>query len=155
MAKRMPAPGSPVASIITSTPGWSIIARIPQNGPPHRPERPRYTYLFFESNFNGTWDDYIDSFSYVMPIRMRLTWGSSFGFPGAKPVGRFKQYIAHNEFEADHFYSAYPESTTTMVQSALELDRTFDAFRTETAGLGPTEFASAWRRFLASAQKHL
>ncbi|MDQ4098022.1 MAG: hypothetical protein M3144_09170 [Actinomycetota bacterium] len=134
---------------------WSIIDRIPDNGPPQRPERPRYTYLFFESNFNGTWDDYIDSFSYVMPVRMRLTWGSSFGFPGAKPVGSFKRYITHNEFEADHFYSAYPEATTTMVQSALELSRMFDAFRSETAALAPEDFAAAWRRFLASAQNYL
>jgi hypothetical protein len=134
---------------------WSIIDHIPQNGPPQRPERPRYTYLFFESNFNGTWDDYIDSFSYVMPVRMRLIWGSSFGFPGAKPVGPFKRYITHNEFEADHFYSAYPEATATMVQSVLELSQKFDAFRAEAADLAPREFASAWRRFVSSAQKHL
>src|SRR2546421_61919 len=66
-----------------------------------------------------------------MPVRMRLIWGSSFGFPGAKPVGLFKRYITHNQFEADHFYSAYPEATTTMVSSALALSQKFDAFRAE------------------------
>jgi len=134
---------------------WSLISHIPDNGPPQRPERPRYRYLFFESNFNGAWDDYIDAFSYVMPVRMRLTWGSSFGFPGAKPVGPFKRYITHNEFEADHFYSAYPDATTTMVTSALELSQKFDDFAAAAAGLGSGEFASAWRQFLVSAQKHL
>jgi len=134
---------------------WSIIDRIGDNGPPQRPERPRYAYLFFESNFNGTWDDYIDSFSYVMPVRMRLIWGSSFGFPGAKPVGPFKRYITQNEFESDHFYSAYPEATTTMVSSALALADQFDAFRAEAAGSGADEFGAAWRRFVHSAQRHL
>ena len=28
---------------------WSFIERVPDNGPPQRPERPRYAYLYFES----------------------------------------------------------------------------------------------------------
>ena len=134
---------------------WSVIDRIPQNGPPQRPEHPRYSYLYFESNFNGTWDDYIDAFSYIMPVRMRLIWGTSFGFPGAKPVGRFKAYITHNEFEADHFYGAYPEHTATMVQTALRLNDRFEAFSTRVAGLGPAEFAREWRAFVQASEAEL
>ncbi|MGH9223195.1 MAG: hypothetical protein ACRD2W_05295 [Acidimicrobiales bacterium] len=134
---------------------WSIIERIPQNGLPQRPEHPRYPYLYFESNFNGTWDDYIDAFSYIMPVRMWLIWGTSYGFPKAKPVQRFKEYITHNEFEADHFYSAYPEHTATMVLVALRLNDKFEAFRTANAGLGPAQFAAAWRQFVQGAQTEL
>ncbi|MFP5317748.1 MAG: hypothetical protein ACLGI2_05575 [Acidimicrobiia bacterium] len=134
---------------------WSLIERIPYNGPPQRPEHPRYTYLFFESNFNGTWDDYIDSFSYVMPGRMRLTWGSSYGFPGAKPVGPFKRYIVHNEFEAQHFYSAYPEATASMVLSSLQVRERFDQLRARAEGASPAELAVEWRAFLRDTQRHL
>ena len=134
---------------------WSFIDEIPDNGLPQRSERPRYSYLYFESNFNGTWDDYIDAFSYIMPVRMRLIWGTSFGFPGAKPVQRFKDYITHNEFEADHFYGAYPEHTATMVLDALAVADRFEAFTAEAASMGPHEFATAWRRFVQSAQKEL
>ena len=48
-------------------------------------------------------------------------WGSSFGFPGALPPGPFKEYIRANELDANHYYSAYPEATATMVLAALEL----------------------------------
>ena len=134
---------------------WSFIDAIPDNGLPQRPERPRYSYLYFESNFNGTWDDYIDAFSYIMPVRMRLIWGTSFGFPGAKPVGRFKAYITHNEFEADHFYGAYPEHTASMVLASLSVNDKFEAFKDEKANLAPAEFAAAWRQFVQAAQTEL
>jgi hypothetical protein len=58
-------------------------------GDRRRGERVRYRYLLFESNFNGTWDEYIDAFSEVVPTRMRLIWGSSYGFPGPLPVEPF------------------------------------------------------------------
>ncbi|HEV2773902.1 MAG TPA: hypothetical protein VGV57_13940 [Thermoleophilaceae bacterium] len=53
---------------------------------------------------------------------MTLFWGSSYGFPKPLPTGRFKRYIRRNEYEASHFYSAYPQATTTMVNAALTLD---------------------------------
>ena len=34
---------------------WAVIRRFPDGG---RGERLGHTYLFFESNFNGTWDQY-------------------------------------------------------------------------------------------------
>ena len=43
---------------------WVVIRRFPDGG---RGERLGHTYLFFESNFNGTWDQYIDAFSEVVP----------------------------------------------------------------------------------------
>jgi hypothetical protein len=134
---------------------WSFIDRVPYNGPPQRPEHPHYCYLYFESNFNGTWDDYIDAFSYIMPVRMRLIWGTSFGFPGAKPVGRFKRYITHNEIEADHFYSAYPEATATVALAALRLGDRFEAFKAQAADMGPAELGRAWREFLVRSQGDL
>src|SRR5579884_3477743 len=56
---------------------WNILTRIPYNGPPQKPERLNYTYLLFTSNFNGTWDQYIDAFSYTVPRQMSWIWGSS------------------------------------------------------------------------------
>ena len=43
---------------------WAVIRRFPDGG---SGERLGHTYLFFESNFNGTWDQYIDAFSEVVP----------------------------------------------------------------------------------------
>ena len=85
---------------------WAVIRRFPDGG---SGERLGHTYLFFESNFNGTWDQYIDAFSEVVPTRMKAIWGSSYGFPGPIPVEPFKAYIRKNEYVANHYWSAYPE----------------------------------------------
>jgi hypothetical protein len=115
----------------------------------------RYAHLYFESNFNGGWEEYIDAFSYVLGGRMKTFWGSSYGFPGPLPTVPFKAYIKRSELEASHFYSAYPEATTTMVRAALDLEDKLAPLRARAAGMAPEAFADAWRDFLTDAQKCL
>ncbi len=134
---------------------WAIVTGIPYNGPPQGRERLHYDYLLFESNFNGTWDEYIDAFSTVVPTRMKAIWGSSFGFPGPNPVGPFKRYIRKNEFAVAHFYSAYPHATTTEVISALSVQKRFGKLAEEARALGPHEFGTAYRTFLTDVQRDL
>lgn len=45
--------------------GKNQLLRFPEAGQPE--ENLNYDYLFFESNFNGTWDQYINAFSDVLP----------------------------------------------------------------------------------------
>jgi len=130
---------------------WTIVRGIPPSGG----ARLRYAHLFFESNFNGGWEEYIDAFSYILTRGMTLFWGSSYGFPKPLPTRPFKDYIKANELEASHFYSAYPEATTTMVRAALELDERLAALRADVAGLDADEFGAAWRSFLIEAQRCL
>ena len=108
-------------------------------------QRLRHPHLFFESNFNGGWEEYIDAFSHILTRGMTLFWGSSHGFPTPLPTGRFKNYIKRHEIVASHFYSAYPDATTTIVLSALELDAKLRDFRKRTRGMDPEAFADAWR----------
>jgi hypothetical protein len=134
---------------------WNLVTRIPYNGPPQKHECLNYTYLLFTSNFNGTWDQYIDAFSYTVARQMSLIWGSSFGFPGPMPVQPFKDYIRRNEFLANHYYSAYPGASTTNIRSALELKRQFDAFQKETRQMPPEEFQKHYRALLTRVQRCL
>lgn len=134
---------------------WSLVRRIPFDGSQQPVEKLRYPHLFFESNFNGGWEEYIDAFSHILTRGMTFFWGSSYGFPKPLPTAPFKAYIQRNEIEASHFYSAYPEATTTMVLSALELRARLDAFRRDTQGLAPEAFAAAWRAFLTDVQRCL
>ena len=46
---------------------WVVVKRFPDGA---GGERLNHTYLLFESNFNGTWDQYIDAFSEIVPGRM-------------------------------------------------------------------------------------
>lgn len=131
---------------------WTIIDRFPgEDGG----EKLHYPYLFFESNFNGTWDQYIDAFSEVVPLRMKAIWGSSYGFPGPLPVEPFKAYIRHNELIANHYWSAYPGATTTEIVSAAKVEKELAAFVERAADLGPEEFAAAYRAFLREIQGDL
>lgn len=132
---------------------WGIINRIPDLGQP--PERLRQPLFMFESNYNGTFDQYIDAFASILTRGMNLFWGSSYGFPSPRPVTRFIEYIHANELVADHYYSAYPTATTTMVVSALELEGPHEVFRQAAQALGPEEFAAAFARFLSDQQARL
>lgn len=129
---------------------WTLVRKLPQTG-----QRLRCTHLFFESNFNGGWEEYIDAFSHVLTDGMKKFWGSSYGFPGALPTAPFKDYIRGNGVDVCHFYSAYPDATTTMIAGALALEERFAAFQAESVGLDDEQFAAAWRRFLGDAQRWL
>jgi len=131
---------------------WAVIRRFPDGG---RGERLGHTYLFFESNFNGTWDQYIDAFSEVVPTRMKAIWGSSYGFPGPIPVEPFKAYIRKNEFVANHYWSAYPKATTTEIISAKRVAAALDDFTSRSAHLEPEAFAKAYRAMLTDVQRDL
>jgi hypothetical protein len=134
---------------------WNIIGRLPYNGPPQRKGRFRYPHMYFESNFNGGWEEYIDAFSHILTRGMTVFWGTSYGFPKPLPTGPFKRYIQDNETEAAHYYCAYPEATSTMIQRALVLDRQFTPLKNNAERMSPDEFAAAYRAFLTDAQKAL
>jgi hypothetical protein len=132
---------------------WGIISRIPEMGQPA--EHLRQPLFMFESNYNGTFNQYIDSFANILTTGMNLFWGSSYGFPRPKPVARFIEYIHANEFIAQHYYSAYPTATTTMIVSALALEQAHEEFRRIAPSLSPEEFAAAYERFLTEQQAKL
>jgi len=131
---------------------WAIISRFPDGG---RGERLYHTYLFFESNFNGSWDEYIDAFSEVVPGRMKAIWDTSYGFPGPTPVEPFKAYIRRNEYVANHYWSAYPGAATSEIISARRVAQALDGFKRRTSGLPPEAFAAAYARLLTDVQADL
>jgi hypothetical protein len=132
---------------------WIVIRRLPDHGQPR--DRLRQPLLMFESNYNGTFDQYIDAFANVLGRGMTAIWGTSYGFPGPQPVTPFKRYIHANEFVADHYYSAYPTATTTMVKSALALRKPLQAFTVRAGTLSPARFRKEYQRFLTKFQEHL
>ena len=134
---------------------WSMVKGLPPRGPDSGRESLRYRHLYFESNFNGGWEEYIDAFAHILTRGMILFWGSAYGFPKPLPTAPFKAYIKKNAVEASHFYSAYPEATTTMILSALALEEKVAAFRGRAAGLEPEAFAAEWRILLTQVQEDL
>jgi hypothetical protein len=134
---------------------WCVIHNLPYNGPPQKKGRFRYPHMYFESNFNGGWEEYIDAFSHILTRGMTAFWGSSYGYPKPLPTGPFKRYIQDNETEADHYYCAYPDATSTMIQRALALDERLTALRRDARRMDPEAFAAAYRTFLTEMQHAL
>jgi hypothetical protein len=131
---------------------WVVIERFPDGG---SGERLHYPYLLFESNFNGSWDQYIDAFSEVVPARMTGIWGTSYGFPGPIPVEPFKDYIRVNEYVANHYWNAYPEATTTEIIAASRVAAALDDLRARAASLDPAAFKAAYEDMLTAIQHDL
>jgi hypothetical protein len=134
---------------------WSLVKKIPYNGPPQNKQKLRYPHMYFESNFNGGWEEYIDAFSHILTSGMAAFWGSSYGFPKALPVGPFKEYIKANEIANSHYYSAYPEATITMIKAALELDDKLAPLKRNAKRMDPDAFAAAYAKMLTDAQRCL
>ncbi len=127
---------------------WALFDDLPGSGG----RRPLgHTYMFFESNFNGGFDEYIDAFSYVIKSDMEDIFGSAYNFPGALPATAFKDFIRRHDYEADHFFSAYPQATATDVRGALQLAQAMRSLARRAEG-DPFAFAARWRGVLTRAE---
>jgi len=134
---------------------WAIVNEFPYNGAPQRRETLRYSYLFFESNFDGPWQHYIDAFAYCIPADIRLLWGRGFAFPGPPPSGPLKRWIAMNTLEGGSYYCAYPHASTRMVKSAVAVKDALEVFVASTRHLDADAFKTRYEEFLMSIQEHL
>ncbi|WP_263382336.1 hypothetical protein [Granulicella arctica] len=136
---------------------WVILPRrqFPFLGDGQAKEDLKYDYLLFFSNFNGTWNQYIDAFSAVLSKGLNLIWRWSEKFPGSVPVTPFKQYIAQVQFDTDYYFTAYPQAAANDVKSAHVVQTSLDKLALGAGGLTPQQFAEAYQRFVIEVQAHL
>lgn len=136
---------------------WVIIPRdsFPYVGKGQPQEALKYDYLLFFSNFNGTWNQYIDAFSAVLAKGLDLIWRWSEKFPGSVPVTIFKEYIARVQFDTDYYFTAYPHATANDLKAAHIVQASFDALEQKAATYTPAEFASAYLDFVIQVQANL
>jgi hypothetical protein len=136
---------------------WVIIRRneFPYLGHGQQKEQLKYHYLLFFSNFNGTWNQYIDAFSAVLSKGLNAIWGLTVKFPGATPVTPFKRQIARCQFDTDYYFTAYPYATTNDVKAAHRVESAVSAFATNCHTLQPDEFARSYQKLLLATQADL
>ena len=79
--------------------------------------------MLFCSNFNGTWDQYIDAFSDGIPSGLDLFWYSSTHYPHSVPITAFKDYIRANQIDTDYYYNSVPGAAQRDVKAALRVRR--------------------------------
>ena len=83
--------------------------------------------LLFTSNFDGTWEQYLADFVEKAPEGLDAIWSNCVGYPGARPIGPFIDYVRANEIDATLFYAAYPDTTVNQVQKALRIQKLLQA----------------------------
>lgn len=111
--------------------------------------------MLFVSNFNGTWDQYIDSFSDGIPNGLDLFWYSSTSYPGSIPNTAFKNYIKHNQIDTDYYYNSTPSSAQRDIKSALRTWAGIDVLAKSLPALDPEAFAALYARVTQALQNNL
>ena len=101
--------------------------------------------MFF-SNFDQSWESYLDDFIEKAHVGLTLAWGCGAGFPptrflvneGASYGTKFKNWARHSMVVSRFWYSAYPDLTVDQVERN---NRIADGLRKP--ALTPKE-AAAW-----------
>lgn len=112
-------------------------------------------YMLFSSNFNGTWDQYIDAFSDGLPSGLDLLWYASTKYPHSIPITPFKNYIRANQVDTDYYYNATPGSAQRDIRSGQRVRRALIQLAEDHARLDPPAFAEAYRKALVEIQNDL
>jgi len=115
----------------------------------------QYDYMLFCSNFNGTWDQYIDAFSDGIPDGLDLFWYASLKYPHSIPISAFKDYITYNQVDTDYYYNATPGAAQRDIKSAFAVIQEIRALKALHAVSTPEAFAAAYRKSLVKVQNCL
>ena len=75
--------------------------------------------LLFTSNYDGDLGGYLEDFAERDEVALNLIFGFCDGWPGARPVGPFIEYVKKYQLSASFYYGAYAKYTVKEVKRAL------------------------------------
>jgi hypothetical protein len=84
-----------------------------------KPRTEQRWHLYFESNFDGEWDEYLDNFGAVLSTGLTAILRPAMGFAGFGSIALFKAYARQYDYFPSHYYVAYPELTATDIRVHL------------------------------------
>ena len=136
---------------------WVILraSDLPRLSPSQPRETFRYGYMLFFSNFNGSWEQYVDSFSAAIPSGLNLLWWQNVGWPKSVPEQPFHRYVEFNQVWTDYYYSAYPMAASNDVKAAQRVKKTLTQLIANTADASPEVFQAQYHRMLKQLQGDL
>ncbi len=110
-------------------------------------------FVFF-SNFDGSWESYLEDFITKAHAGLTAVWSNTVGFPrtsnlfmdGATDGERFKRFARHSMVATPFWYSAYPTLTTDNIRSNA-------AIRNGLATITTDEEAITWLAQFGSSQR--
>ena len=135
---------------------WVIIPRdsFPRLDPSQPKEELNYSYMLFFSNFNGSWDQYVDSFTFAIPSGLDLFWKWNIRYPKSVPLTPFHDYIRHNQIDTAHYYTAYPMASSNDVKSAKKVKKALIDFNATSGDKAPEDFLNDYNKLLNNLQHH-
>lgn len=136
---------------------WVIIGKnqFPHLAPEQPREKLRYSYMLFFSNFNGSWDQYVDSFTFAIPGGLDMFWKWNIRYPKSVALTPFHKYIQYNQIETQHYYNAYPLAASNDVKSARTVSTALAAFDTSADDGSDAEFQKRYHALLRGLQHDL
>ena len=95
--------------------------------------------LLFFSNYDASWESYLEDFITRAHDGLTAIWSNSIGFPrsrnlfqgGATDGERFKRYARQSMVPTRFWYSAYPALSTTVIRTNAEIRRGLSGTMTE------------------------
>jgi len=114
-----------------------------------------YSYMLFFSNFNGSWDQYVDSFTFAIPSGLDMFWKWNIRYPHSVALTPFHKYIKYNQIETQHYYNAYPLAASNDVKSAKTVKDALIAFDQHAQDVTDEEFHKRYRALLRGLQHDL
>ena len=77
--------------------------------------------LMLVSDYDGSWESYIDEFAEMILSGLEAIWETAEGFPpgGARDLPAFKQFLRGGQVPSEVFFSAYPEETVLNIVDDL------------------------------------
>ena len=98
---------------------WTLLPRVPGTG--KRGDR----YVLIETNFNGSFSDYLDTLSVALWTNLTRIWGRCYECPpNMQPPSSFRRWARRHELPAQHYFCAYPEATVKQIEMALVKEAT-------------------------------
>lgn len=136
---------------------WVIVRgrELPRLAPSQPEEKLEYSYMLFFSNFNGSWDQYVDSFSAAIPGGLDLLWWHNVGWPTSVPQEPFHRYVTHNQLWTNHYYNAYPLAASNDVKAAKRVKDGLRQFVKDTENVKSEDFLKRYNQLLKRLQNDL
>jgi hypothetical protein len=136
---------------------WVILSpkQFPRLDESQPKETIKYVYEFFWSNFNGSWDQYVDSFHMAIPSGLDLLWKFNVKYPKSVPLDPFHRYINYNQIWNDHYYNAYPLASSNDVKSAQKIKQDLLDLIEDTKADDPETFQKKFTKLLIERQHDL
>lgn len=136
---------------------WVIIGKnqFPHLDPSQPKEELSYSYMLFFSNFNGSWDQYVDSFTFAIPGGLDMFWKWNIRYPKSVALTPFHNYIQYNQIETIHYYNAYPLAASNDIKSAKEVKNALIKFQQQPLDASDEQFLKRYNALLRGLQHDL